>query len=67
MVINSIINIRKIQNIARENNDRLYYWVEDPNVPAENNFAKRELRPVVMAERWVLVLILWLEPEQGKF
>jgi transposase len=43
--------IQKIQNIFRENHDRLYHWADDRNVPAENNYAERELRPVVIARK----------------
>ena len=43
--------IQKIQNIFRENKDRLYHWAEDRTVPAENNFAERELRPLVIARK----------------
>lgn len=43
--------IQKIQNIFRENENRLYHWAEDRNVPAENNFAERELRPLVIARK----------------
>ncbi len=43
--------IQKIQNIFRENEARLYHWAKDSNVPAENNFAERELRPLVIARK----------------
>lgn len=41
--------IRKIQDIFRDNEDRLYQWVKDRRVPAENNMAERDLRPSVIA------------------
>jgi len=43
--------IRKIQNIFREHRDRLYHWARDPDIPAENNLAERDLRPLVVARK----------------
>lgn len=43
--------IQKIQDIFREKTDRLYHWAEDRNVPADNNLAERELRPLVIARK----------------
>jgi len=43
--------IQKIQNIFREKQDKLYHWADDPDIPAENNFAERELRPIVIARK----------------
>jgi transposase len=43
--------VQRIQNIFRENPGRLYHWAEDPRVPAENNFAERALRPLVIARK----------------
>lgn len=43
--------IRYIQNIFRENEKRLYHWVENREVPADNNYAERELRPTVIARK----------------
>jgi len=43
--------IRKIQDIFREKADRLYHWADDRNVPADNNLAERELRPLVIARK----------------
>jgi len=43
--------IQKIQNIFRENSHRLYHWANKRDVPADNNFAERELRPLVMARK----------------
>src|SRR5919197_2547755 len=34
-----------------ETADRLYHWVSDRRVPAENNRAERELRPTVIARK----------------
>ena len=43
--------IQRIQNIFREHPTRLYHWAENPAVPADNNFAERELRPLVIARK----------------
>ena len=41
--------IQHIQNIFREKKQRLYRWALDPRIPADNNRAERELRPLVIA------------------
>jgi len=43
--------IQKIQDIFREKADRLYHWADDHNVPADNNLAERQLRPLVIARK----------------
>jgi len=43
--------IWKIQDIFREKADRLYHWAEDRSIPADNNLAERELRPLVIARK----------------
>ena len=43
--------IRRIQDIFRQNESRLYHWAKDRNVPAENNLAERDLRPTVIARK----------------
>ena len=43
--------IQKIQNIFRENAHRLYHWAENRAIPADNNFAERELRKLVIARK----------------
>jgi transposase len=43
--------IQNIQTIFRENSQRLYHWANNRDVPADNNFAERELRPLVMARK----------------
>lgn len=43
--------IQHIQNIFREKRHRLYRWALDPRIPAENNRAERELRPLVIARK----------------
>jgi len=43
--------IQKIQNIFREKATRLYHWAKNPAIPADNNRAERELRPLVIARK----------------
>ncbi|MCG2736060.1 MAG: IS66 family transposase [Candidatus Omnitrophota bacterium] len=43
--------VQKIQDIFREKSHRLFHWVENRNVPADNNYAERELRPTVIARK----------------
>lgn len=43
--------VQQIQNIFRENSEQLYHWADDPAVPADNNRAERELRPLVIARK----------------
>jgi len=43
--------IRRIQDIFRENEHRLFHWAEDRAVPADNNLAERDLRPTVIARK----------------
>lgn len=43
--------VQSYQDLFRRKADRLYHWAEDPAVPAENNFAERELRPLVVARK----------------
>lgn len=45
------MGIRRIQDIFRENKQRLYHWSEDRKVPADNNLAERDLRPSVIARK----------------
>jgi transposase len=45
------LGIRNIQQIFRENESRLYHWVDNRNVPADNNRAEKELRPTVIARK----------------
>ena len=44
-------SIQRIQNIFRENASRLYHWSRGQAIPAENNRAERELRPLVIARK----------------
>ena len=43
--------IQKIQNIFRKQAARLYHWAKNPAIPADNNRAERELRPLVIARK----------------
>ena len=43
--------VRKVQDIFRHHKDRLYHWARDPSIPAENNLAERDLRPLVVARK----------------
>jgi transposase len=43
--------IQTYQDIFRQKAHRLYHWADDPAIPAENNFAERELRPLVVARK----------------
>jgi hypothetical protein len=43
--------IQKIQNIFREQSKRLFHWTKSPKIPADNNRAERELRPLVIARK----------------
>jgi len=43
--------IQQIQDIFRKNPSRLYHWAKSPTIPAENNRAERELRPLVIARK----------------
>ncbi len=45
------LGVRQIQDIFREHPDRLYHWVTDRTVPADNNRCERELRPTVIARK----------------
>lgn len=43
--------VQHIQNIFRENQHRLFQWIKSPDIPADNNYSERELRPIVIARR----------------
>jgi transposase len=43
--------IQHIQNLFREKSERMFRWTLDPRIPAENNRAERELRPLVIARK----------------
>jgi transposase len=43
--------IQKIQDIFRKRASRLYHWTKNSSIPADNNRAERELRPLVIARK----------------
>jgi hypothetical protein len=43
--------VQQMQDLFRQKADRLYHWTRDPAIPAENNLAERELRPLVIARK----------------
>jgi len=43
--------IQGIQKIFRKKSHRLFHWAEAPVIPADNNLAERELRPLVIARK----------------
>jgi hypothetical protein len=45
------LGIRRIQDLFTDNAHRLYHWVQQRQVPADNNRAERELRPTVIARK----------------
>jgi len=45
------LGIQDIQWIFKKNINRLYHWVNDRDIPADNNKAERELRPTVIARK----------------
>jgi transposase len=45
------LGIRALQDIFTIHEDRLFHWVTDRRVPADNNRAERDLRPTVIARK----------------
>lgn len=45
------LGIRAVQDIVTDHEHRLFHWVRDRRVPADNNRAERELRPTVIARK----------------
>jgi len=43
--------VLNIQSIFTENDGRLFQWTRSPEIPADNNYAERELRPTVIARK----------------
>lgn len=43
--------VQQMQDLFRQKADRMYHWARDPTIPAENNLAERELRPLVVARK----------------
>jgi transposase len=44
-------SVQNVQNIFRDNEDRLWHWTEDTRVPVENNTAERGVRPLAIARK----------------
>jgi len=45
------LGIRRIQDIFRVNEHRMYHWAVDRRVPAHNNLGEQDLRPSVIARK----------------
>ena len=43
--------VQTLQNIFRANPHRLYHWARDRTIPADNNLAERDFRPLVIARK----------------
>lgn len=43
--------IKAYQDIFLDHTDRLFHWVYNRDIPAENNYAEREIRPTVIARK----------------
>jgi len=43
--------IQRMQDLFHKHRKRLYHWARDPAIPAENNLAERDLRPLVIARK----------------
>jgi hypothetical protein len=43
--------VQNFQDIFRDNPKRLFHWAHDRRVPADNNLAERDLRPLVIARK----------------
>lgn len=43
--------VQGIQDIFRLKEQQLFHWVENPEIPCENNYAERGLRPVVISRK----------------
>jgi transposase len=43
--------VRHLQRLFSDDKRRLFRWASDRRIPAENNFAERELRPTVIARK----------------
>jgi len=43
--------IGRIQEIFHDNQDRMYRWADDRQIPADNNLAERDLRLLVVARK----------------
>jgi transposase len=45
------LGVRAVQDIFTMHEGRLFHWVKDRRVPADNNQAERDLRPTVIARK----------------
>jgi len=45
------LGVRQVQGIFRDHAHRLYHWVKNRAAPADNNRARRELRPTAIARK----------------
>jgi transposase len=45
------LGVRAMQDVFTDHEDRLFHWVVDRRVPADNNRAERDLRPTVIARK----------------
>lgn len=45
------VAIIRLQNIFKKHKDKMYQWVENTKVPADNNRAEREIRSTVIARK----------------
>jgi hypothetical protein len=43
--------VQNLQNSFREHKDKLFQWKNSPEIPADNNYAERALRPTVIARK----------------
>lgn len=43
--------IERMQDVFHLHRKRMYRWARDPAIPAENNLAERDLRPLVIARK----------------
>lgn len=43
--------VQNLQNIFREKENCLFQWTRSPDIPCDNNFAERALRPLVVARK----------------
>jgi len=43
--------VQSYQDIFRKHKDKLYHWVENPDIHPDNNYAESSLRPTVIARK----------------
>jgi|APSaa5957512622_1039677.scaffolds.fasta_scaffold26728_1 transposase len=43
--------VQHLQNIFREHQNKLFQWTKSPEIPADNNYAERALRPTVISRK----------------